>query len=462
MRIMGCVMERIESYFEEFAELLWGDWLLAALMGVGILYTVISGFVQFRYIPFIINEVFLRPYKQWKENRTSSALSLTSIQALCTAVGSIVGSGNIVGVSTAILYGGPGALFWMWIAAIVGMATKYGEIVLGLRYQERDRSGRAVGGPMYYIEKGLSCRWLGIATAGLLFAQNLGGTLIQSNTIAHVMLDSFSVSIWTTGILLALVMSMIVAGGLKRLAQVAVKIVPFMALLYVSGGFIVIAVNILKLPDVIKSILESAFSIRAGIGGAIGYSLKEAMRYGVARGLYSNEAGEGSAAVIHSAVVVDHPVRQAVYGIVDVFVDTMVICSTTGFVILLTGVNGTVSNPSLMTAAAFGTVAPWMSMVVSVSLILFASTSLMSQWYFGHISLLYLADEKAAWIYRFLFPAAILIGCQSSIKLVWLIQDCALGLLIIPNLTALVILSPEVRRLSLEFFNDQARRRFEH
>jgi len=345
-------------------------------------------------------------------------------------------------------------LFWMWIAAIVGMATKYGEIVLGLRYQDRDQSGRVVGGPMYYIEKGLSCRWLGIVTAGLLFAQNLGGTLIQSNTISHVMRDSFSVSYWITGILLALVMSVIVAGGLKRLANVAVKIVPFMALLYVSGGVIVIAVNFVKLPEVMTSILRGAFSIQAGIGGALGYSMKEAMRYGIARGLYSNEAGEGSAAVIHSTVVVDHPARQAVFGIVDVFIDTIVICSTTGLVILLTGVNHTGANPSLMTAAAFGTIAPWMSVVVSVSLILFAGTSLMSQWYFGHVSLLYLADENAAWIYRFLFPAAIVTGSLSSVKLVWLIQDCALGLLIIPNLAALVILSPEVRRLSFEFFKD--------
>lgn len=446
-------MERIESFFGEIAELLWGDWLLAALMGVGILYTVITGFVQFRYFPFIAHEVFLRPYKQWKENKKSSALSLTSIQALCTAVGSIVGSGNIVGVSTAILFGGPGALFWMWAAAIVGMATKYGEIVLGLRYQDKDKLGRVVGGPMYYIEKGLSCRWLGIATAVLLFAQNLGGTLIQSNTIANVMQDSFLISNLITGIILAFIMSMIVAGGLKRLANVAVKIVPLMALFYVSGGFIVIAVNIVKLPEIFKSIIEGAFSIDAGIGGAVGYSMKEAMRYGIARGLYSNEAGEGSAAVIHSTVIVDHPVRQAIYGIVDVFIDTIVICSTTGLVILLTGVNNSVTNPSLLTSAAFGTLAPWMSYVVSISLILFAGTSLMSQWYFGHVSLLYLANENAAWVYRFLFPVAILIGSLSSVKLVWLIQDCALGLLIIPNLLALIILSPEVRRLTVEFFN---------
>lgn len=449
-------MEQIENLFEKFAEFLWGDWLLAALIGVGLLYTVMTGFVQFKQIPFIVREVFLNPILELKEKKKSTSLTITSFQALCTSVGSIVGSGNIVGVSTAILSGGPGALFWMWIAAVVGMATKYGEIVLGLHYHTKDRLGRVMGGPMYYIEKGLSCRWLGVVAAILLFAQNLGGTLIQSNTIANVMRNRFWVSEWITGITLALIMSAIAAGGLKRLAKVAVRIVPFMALLYVSGGLIVIVVNATKIPDVFMSIIEGAFSLKAGIGGVAGFSLKEAMRYGVSRGLYSNEAGEGSAAVIHSTVAVDHPVRQAVYGIVDVFIDTIIICSITGFVILLTGVHNIVVNPSLLTSTAFGTVAPWMSVIVSVSLMLFAGTSLMSQWYFGHVSLLYLANEDVAWVYRILFPAAIAVGSVSSIKLVWLIQDCALGLLIIPNLIALTILSPEVRRLSNDFFKKAA------
>ena len=226
-----------------------------------------------------------------------------------------------------------------------------------------------------------------------------------------------------------------------------------MAGLYIAGGLVVILAHIGQVPAMFAEIFRAAFSLKAGVGAAAGITMREAMRYGVARGLYSNEAGEGSAAVLHAAVQVDHPVRQGLYGLVEIFVDTMVICSTTGFTVLITGVWRTSTDAANLAAAAFGSVLPGMQYVVSISLILFAVTSLMSQWYFGHVSLTYLRKPFGATVYRMLFPVLILLGSNTSIDLVWSIQDCALGLLILPNIASLLLLAPRVRALTREFFD---------
>lgn len=443
-------MELLESLFQSLSDFLWGNWLLFVLVGLGVFYTIMTGGVQLLRLPFICKN-FLAQFKN-KENQETGNSGLSSFQALCTAIASCVGSGNIVGVSTAIMSGGPGALFWMWVAAFFGMATKFGEIVLGICYHGSDEKGNTMGGPMYYIAQGLHAPWLGGIVAVLLFIQNAGGTLIQSNTIASVARDAFHLPPWVTGPVLAGLMSFVISGGLKRLVRVAERVVPIMAGLYVAGGLVVILVNVSRFPTMFQSIFQGAFTWEAGFGAAAGLSVKEAMRYGVARGLYSNEAGEGSAAVLHSAARVDHPVRQGLYGVIEVFVDTMVICSTTGFVALITGVEKTGVDAANLSAAAFGTVMPLMRFVVSISLILFAGTSLMSQWYFGHVSLTYLHSPRGAVLYRLLFPVLILIGSFSTIDLVWSVQDCALGLLILPNIVALIVLSPKVRRLTKEFF----------
>lgn len=445
-------MERLERIFEVLASTLWGDWLLLALIGVGVLYTVITDFIQIRRIPFILQQVLFRP-RSPKLKDQGLSLSLSSIQAFFIGLSSIVGSGNIVGVSTAILSGGPGALFWMWVAAFVGMATKYGEIVLGICYRSTDQHGRLIGGPMYYISQGLKKPWLGMLVAILLLIQNTSGTLIQSNAIVNVTLANFGVPPLVTGCILAAIIGIIMVGGLKRTARVATRVCPFMAILYIGIGLVVICANFNQLPSVMASIFKGAFSLEAGVGGVMGHTMREAMRFGVARGLYSNEAGEGSAAVFHSSVLVDHPARQGVFGVMDVFFDTIVINSITGFVILSTGASVLHKNPATLTAAAFATVAPWMWYVATMSLMLFAATTLMSQWYFGHVSLLYISKEAAAKIYRICFPLMIVVGSLSGTDLVWLIQDCALGLLIIPNIVALVIMAPRVRRLTREFFS---------
>lgn len=444
-------MKVVEGLFEMLANLLWGNWMLVMLLGLGVFYTLITGGIQIRSFPRLARTL------GGKDNGTANAgqgemKGISSMQALCTAIASCVGSGNIVGVATALIAGGPGALFWMWVAAFFGMATKYGEIVLGICYRDQEENGMYVGGPMYYIAHALRAPWMGTAASLLLFIQNAGATLIQSNTIASVAQEVCHVPQILTGLALAGIMSVIIVGGLKRLAYVAQRIVPFMAGLYILGGLVVTLSNLDRLLPMLGLVVQSAFSRQAGLGAVTGITIKEAMRYGVARGLYSNEAGEGTAAVIHSSAQVDHPARQGLYGIVEVFVDTMVICSTTGFAILSSGADLQSSSAVTLAANAFGSVFPALKYVVSFSLILFASTSIMSQWYFGHVSLTYMKSKNGDRIYRFLFPVLILCGGMSSVGLVWSIQDCMLGLLILPNVAALLILSPQVKRLTKEFF----------
>lgn len=443
-------MEKIEYLWKSLADFLWGDWLLLALLGLGALYTVITGGIQFKCIK-LCRQGFFSFSKKQKDVQDEKKCS--SYQALCAAVASCVGSGNIVGVSTAILSGGPGALFWMWAAAFLGMATKFGEIVMGVKYHGQDEQGNISGGPMYYIEYGMHWKWAGILVAVLLFIQNSGATLIQSNTVSNVVHESFRVPFILTGCMLAVLMSLVIRGGFKRLVHVAQRIVPVMAGIYVAGGLMVLLLHMGQIPAMLASIIKEAFSLKAGTGALAGITIKEAMRFGVARGLYSNEAGEGSAAVLHSSAEVDHPVRQGMYGVVEVFIDTMLISSTTGFTILITGANGFHENASTLAAAAFRSVFPGMQYIIYISLILFASTSLMSQWYFGHVSLTYLKKPGLAVAYRYLFPLMIVLGSLGSIEMVWYIQDCALGLLILPNIAALVCLAPQVRKLTKEFMD---------
>ncbi len=444
-------MESLELFFDEFANALWGNWLLFVLIGIGVLYTVITDFVQIKKFSYVIKVTVVNPILR-KDKAIEKQGSITSFQALCTAIASCVGSGNIIGVTTAVLSGGLGAIFWMWVAAFVGMATKYGEIVLGMLYREKNKKDQYIGGPMYYISKGLKLPFLAKFTAMMMVVQIIGGNFIQSNAIAGVVKNSFSVDPLVTGSILMVIIFAIVLGGLKRLARLSQKLVPAMAAFYVLGGIAVILYNFAAIPQVFAQIFSGAFQLRAGLGGVAGFTMKEAMRYGVARGLYSNEAGEGSAPVIHSAADVGHPVEQAIYGITEVFVDTFVICTITGLVLGCSGVLSSGAPVSTLAADAFASVTPILKYVVSVSLILFSGTTLMSQWYFGFVGLNYVFGEGVADKFKYVFPLFIIVGSLSSMKLVWLIQDCALGLLTIPNLVALLILSPQVRKCSKEYW----------
>ena len=430
---------------------LWGNWLLFVLIGVGILYTVITGFVQVRHFPYIIRKSLIEPLMGSQKDSQESG-SISSFQALCTAVASCVGSGNIVGVSTAVLTGGLGAIFWMWVAAFVGMATKYGEIILGLMYREKDENGAYVGGPMYYIKKGLHAPWLAVLCAIFMITQIIGGNFIQSNTISGVMHDNFQIPHLVTGIVLVILIFTITLGGLKRLAHVTQKLVPIMATIYVIGGLLIILANITNIPGVLVSIIRGAFGLDAVAGGAIG-SMTIAMQRGVARGLYSNEAGEGSAPVIHSAANVNHPAEQGMTGVIEVFLDTFVICTITGLVLGVTGILDSGAPANVIVTYAFASVWPPLKYLVAISLLLFSSTTLMSQWYFGFVGLNYLFGRKVAEKFKYVFPLFCVIGAVAALDLVWTIQDIALGLLTIPNLIAIVILCPKVHKASKEFWS---------
>ena len=444
-------MDQLLNILNTVDSWLWGNWLLFVLIGVGILYTAITGFVQVRHFPYIIRKSFLEPLlAPRKDTQESGAIS--SFQALCTAIASCVGSGNIVGVATAVLSGGLGAIFWMWVAAFVGMATKYGEIILGLMYREKDENGAYVGGPMYYIKNGVHAPWLSALCAVFMIVQIIGGNFIQSNTISGVMKDSFGVPHLVTGIILVILIFVISLGGLKRLAHVTQNLVPIMASIYVVGGLIIILANITHVPAVLASIIRGAFGLDAVVGGAAG-SMIIAMQKGVARGLYSNEAGEGSAPVIHSAASVSHPAQQGMTGVVEVFLDTFVICTITGLVIGVTGVIDSGAPASVITTYAFGSLWPPLRYLVAISLLLFSSTTLMSQWYFGFVGLNYLFNRKVAEKFKYVFPLFCIIGALSALELVWTIQDIALGLLTIPNLIAIVILCPKVRKASKEYWS---------
>lgn len=443
-------MERLQQILTTFDNWLWGNWLLYVLLGVGILYTTITGGIQIRHFGYILKKTLWEPIRARGGDSKESG-TISSFQALCTAVASCVGSGNIVGVSTAVLAGGLGAIFWMWVAAFVGMATKYGEIILGMLYREKDESGAYVGGPMYYIKKGLHAPWLAALCACFMVTQIIGGNFIQSNTISGVMKENFGVPVLATGVALVVLIFVITLGGLTRLAHVAQRLVPAMACVYVIGGLLIILVNIGKVPGVLADIFAGAFGLRAMAGGAAG-SMIIAMQRGVARGLYSNEAGEGSAPVIHSAASVNHPVEQGITGVTEVFLDTFVLCTITGLVLGVTGVLDSGLPGNVLMIHAFSTVWEPLRYVVALSLLLFSTTTLMSQWYFGFVGLNYLFNRSAAEKFKYVFPCFCIIGALAEIELVWTIQDIALGLLTIPNLIAMLVLWPKVRNATKEFF----------
>lgn len=442
-------MNGIEDLLEKISGIIWGNYLIVTLIGVGIFFTIITGGIQIKGFPLAVKELInsLKGQEKVKGEGTLSAF-----QALCTALSSCVGNGNIVGVATAIASGGPGAVFWMWLAGILGMATKYAEIVIGMIYREKSEDGTYVGGPMYYLSKGLGWKKISIIFAGLMCLQISGGALIQSNAVAHVMNDVFKLKPIFGGILMGIVITVVVIGGVKRLGAVAEKLIPIMAIIYFLGGITIIIININQLPYAIINILKCAFAKEAIGGGIIGHSIKEALRYGVARGLYSNEAGEGSAPVLHSAAITDHPARQGLYGILEVFIDTILICSLTAFIVLASGVTEMRISPAVYVITAFGTIHYLFRYLIGVSMILFAFSTILSQWYFGNVTLTYIFNSKVASYFKYVFVCLALIGSVSTLKVVWLVQDILLGLMIIPNLVGILLLSPEVRKSTKNFF----------
>ena len=433
----------VEDYLLTLSGLIWDKYLMVALIGVGVYYTVATRFVQIRYFTRAIAQAVAG---MRGSGQGSGEGTLSSFQALTNALASCVGNGNIVGVATAVASGGPGAVFWMWLTGIVGMATKYAEIVLGILYREKNKKREYVGGPMYYIKKGMKLPWLGALFAILMFMQICGGGLIQANALSGVLMHTFDIPGYLIGIFLCIMVFLVVVGGVTRLGRVTEKLVPLMAVLYIVGSLLVVIVHWDRALFVWQMIIGSVFYPESALGGVAGYGVKEAMRFGVARDLYSNEAGEGSAPVLHSAARVKRAHTQGLMGIVEVFVDTIIICSVSAFTIIASGVFTEDLSPAVFILTAFENVSYYLRYIVFFAVILFAYSTIISQWYFGNVALAYLGCTRLADNFKYIFMIIIFLGTIASIKMVWLLQDVILGIMIIPNLLALLWLRGDVLR----------------
>jgi AGCS family alanine or glycine:cation symporter len=388
---------------------------------------------------------------------------VSPFQAVATALASTVGVGNIAGVATAISIGGPGSLLWLWVSGLLGMCTKFAEIVIAMHYRERDETGAMRGGAMYTLKNGLGLPWLGTIFAGLVSLAAFGiGNMVQANSVADSLRASFGFSPSLTGVVLAALAGVVILGGIRRIGEVTEILVPFMALFYVGGGLIILVRFAGEVPGAVALVFESAFSGAAATGGFAGATVMMALRYGVARGLFSNEAGLGSAPMVHAAARTDHPVRQGLYGIFEVFIDTILVCTITGLVIVATGVWSGGATGAALAGEAFSVGLPgtWGNIVVTTSLVLFAFSTLIGWSYYGETGVVYLFGARAAMPYRLVWLVFIYLGAVGSLQLVWDIADTLNGLMALPNLVSVLASIPLLLRLTREFMSlEQARRR---
>jgi len=427
--------------------------LLTLLLGVGIYLSLGLRLMPWRKLPYGVSLLM-------KGGQNTAPGDVTPFQALMTTLSATVGTGNIVGVATAIALGGPGAIFWMWITALFGMATKYSEVLLAVRFRELGANGKHVGGPMYYIKNGLHRRWHWLAIAYAAFGAIAGlgiGNMVQANSVADAMQSSFDIPAWLTGIVLAALVGFVIIGGIQRIAAVAAKLVPLMAVAYIICASIVIGNHWQDIPRVFVLIIDSAFNGAAATGGFAGAAVWAAIRFGVARGVFSNEAGLGSGSIAHAAAKTNNPVKQGCIGILGTFIDTLLICTMTAFVILLTGAWTSGENGHALSNLAFNSVlGDTGSDIIAVSLVIFAFTTLLGWSYYGERCAEYLFGKKSILPYRLLWVIVIPLGAVGSLKIVWVFSDVMNGLMALPNLIALAMLSPIVFKVTREYFGKQS------
>jgi len=429
----------------------WGPAMLVLLLGTGIFLTLGLGFLSLRRLPLAFKLLFTG-------FSSHGAGDIPPFRALMTSLSATIGTGNIAGVATAITLGGPGALFWMWITALFGLATKYAEGVLAVHYRERDELGGYSGGPMYYIRNGLGKRWAWLATAFALFGGMAGFGLantVQSNSVAQVLTDNLDIPWQVTGVVLMILVGGVILGGIQRIAATAGAVVPMMAVAYMLMSVIVIALNIQQVPQAIMTIIDSAFNGASAAGGFAGATVWAAIRFGVARGIFSNEAGLGSAPIAHAAAQTNEPVEQGMIAMLGTFIDTLLVCTMTGLVIILTGVLDSGQSGASLTAMAFGAAFPGGEWVVTIGVVVFATTTMIGWSFYGERCVVYLFGARAIMPFRVLWVLAIPVGAGLNLGIVWLIADTLNAFMAIPNLIALLLLSPVVFRLSKEYFARQ-------
>lgn len=434
---------------EWLSGIVWGVPMLVLLLGVGIYLTIGLRFLTLRDLPFAFGML-------WRGRASEGKGEITPFNALMTALAATIGTGNIAGVATAIFLGGPGAIFWMWMTALVGMATKFAEAVLAVRYREVDEGGHYVGGPMYYIKNGLGPRWAWLGACFAAFAGLAGfgiGNTVQANSVADALNAAFGVPFWLTGVALALLVGLVLIGGIKRIAAVAGALVPIMAIGYIGAGTVVLAMNAGAIPEAFRLIFTHAFTPSAATGGFAGAAVWMAIRFGVARGIFSNEAGLGSAPIAHAAAECKGPVSQGLVAMLGTFIDTIVVCTFTALIILSTGAWTSGETGAALTSMAFQSSLPNVgSQITSIALAVFAFTSLLGWSYYCERSWQYLLGMKVIVPFRILWSLAPILGATVKLGFIWLLADVLNAFMAIPNLIALALLSPVVFAAAKEFF----------
>lgn len=447
------MLESIQSFLEAVSGVVWGPWLLIPLLlGTGLYLTIRLGGLQFIRLGAALRLGLLR------RKDPGSAGDISQFQALTTALAATVGTGNIVGVATAIGIGGPGALFWMWVTGLLGMASKYSEAFLGVRYRTTDAAGERNGGPQQYLERGIPNGFgkaLAYTFAVFAVLASFGiGNMTQGNSVASNLESSFSIPTWATGIVLTIVALLVLVGGIKSIGRVTAGFVPIMIVFYVLGALYILIANIGDLPAAIALVFHDAFTGSAAVGGFAGSAIIIAIQFGVARGIFSNESGMGSAAIAAAAAQTSHPVRQGLVSMTQTFIDTIIVVTMTGLVIVTTGAyaftdeNGAQIDASVMTGEAFshGLPGEWGHWVVTLSLVMFAFSTILGWSYYGERTIEKLLGRRAVMPFRVVFSLVVFVGCTTQLGVVWAFSDVMNGLMAIPNLIGLLILSRLVAR----------------
>ena len=445
-------MSVFEQTIDAINGLVWGPIMLTLLLGTGIFLTIGLRGMTITRIPYAFKQLL-------KGRKASGEGEISPFNALMTALSSTVGTGNIAGVATAIGIGGPGALFWMWCTALVGMATKYAEAVLAVNFRETDAAGKKVGGPMYYIKNGLGKRWKPLAFLFALFGALAGFGLantVQSNTVSQVLLNNFQIPTVASGLVMALLVGLVLLGGIQRIAQVAGKLVPLMTVIYLVSTLLILLMNLTEIPAALVFIVDSAFNGTAATGGFAGATVMLALRMGVSRGIFSNESGLGSAPIAHAAAATNSPVRQGTIAMLGTFIDTLIICTMTGLVLIVTDVWNSDLQGAAMTLQVFDSSLPFGGDILSLCIALFAFTTMLGWSYYGERCAQFLLGPKVVLPFRVLWVVGIFLGTQMSLGLVWKMSDALNGMMAIPNLIALLLLSPVVFKLTRQYYQQSA------
>ncbi|MAB99446.1 MAG: sodium:alanine symporter family protein [Pseudomonadaceae bacterium] len=445
-------MEFLNTLVNTINGLVWGPPMLVAILGTGLFLML-----RLKFMPLSkIGAGFSLMWKgRKKDDETSGEIS--PFQALMTCLAATVGTGNIAGVATAIFLGGPGALFWMWCTALVGMATKYCEVVLAVHYREKDDRGEHVGGPMYAIKNGLGKKWLWLGTAFAIFGGLAGfgiGNMVQVNSMAHALQTTFDIPLWLTGVVSMVAVGLVILGGIKRIGVVAAALVPFMCIAYIVASIVVLVVFAEQIPNAFNLIFTHAFSPAAATGGFAGAAVMAAIRFGVARGIFSNEAGLGTAGIAQAAGTTNSPVRSGMIGMLGTFIDTLIICTMTGLAIICSGVWTSGVSGAALSASAFELAMPGFGGVfLSIALVVFAFTTILGWSYFGEKCWEFMVGTKAIMPFRIIWVLAVPFGAIAQLDFAWLLADTLNGLMALPNLLSLLLLSPIVVKLTRDHFN---------